>query len=502
MNLRRRMSRPDHCHSQWHKEWHELRDRLIDSDAGTVAMHTRQDRWRQRCMRRIHRHPVRHRLYRQIYFGFMGVVLFVCLVAACLFWTFRAPGEGSMDAHVIPLMMRVLPADASAAQQTTTLVDIAATTHGSLAVYDNDGRRIATSDDDMPASIDPRNGKAQYASPDRFSNVIQLPDGRRLLMRWGSHSKRVALAWIAGVALLVALGTWPVARRLTRRLERLQQQADAWGEGRLSARMTIDGCDEVAELARRFNQAAERVEALVNSQRAMLAAASHELRSPLARIRMATDLLADARDMAGAEASAHGRPRPDLHEQIARDIAELDALIGDLLLASRLADDSPRLQRDDVDLLGLAAEEASRAGGSASGAAVTVIADPRLLRHLIRNLLDNAHRYGVRDSQSEYLSATPEVEVEHVANAGDEDEVILRVLDRGPGVPEAEREKVFEPFYRLTGSAERGEGAGYGLALVRRIARLHGGDVRCLPREGGGACFELRLPKSGPQGSC
>ena len=74
------------------------------------------------------------------------------------------------------------------------------------------------------------------------------------------------------------------------------------------------------------------------------------------------------------------------------------------------------------------------------------------------------------------------------------EQVILQVCDRGAGIPESERERVFEPFYRLPGSVENGEGSGYGLALVRRIARLHGGDVVCLPREGGGACFETRLP--------
>jgi signal transduction histidine kinase len=481
MSARRKLARLQ----EKHRRWHEMHDAAVGEDA-TDRYLTRHERWRQRCMRRIDRHSVRHRLYRQIYFGFMSVVLCVCLIAASLFWTLRSPGEMGMDAHIVPLMMRILPTNASVDEQTATLMDIASTIHGSIAIYDSGGLRIAASDSEMPDAIN---------HPSRhLANVIQLPDGRRVLMRWDSHVKRVALAWIAAVALLVALGTWPVARRLTRRLERLQQQADAWGEGRLSARMKVDGCDEVAELARRFNQAAERVEALVNSQRAMLAAASHELRSPLARIRMATDLLGEARadtHEAGDAAESPSGPRPDLQAQIARDIAELDALIGDLLLASRLADDSPQMQLDSVDLLALAAEEASRIGASASGEAVTIHGDARLLRHLVRNLLENARRYGYRDLGGAEGNS-PEVEV-----AATPDGAVLRVLDRGPGVPEAERKKVFEPFYRLTGSAERGEGAGYGLALVRRIARLHGGDTVCRERPGGGACFEVHLaPKT------
>ncbi|MDB5799138.1 MAG: Sensor histidine kinase [Rhodocyclales bacterium] len=431
-----------------------------------------------RHRRRGRHHFVRHHLYRQIYFGFMAVVVFVCLIAACVFWTFRVPGETRMDAHIKPLLTRLLPANAGAAEQAATLADIAATVHGSVALYDHDGLRIAASGETMPLTfLQEENGQAH-----RFSNVIVFADGRQLLLRWGAQAKHIALAWIAALALLVALGTWPVARRLTRRLERLQQQADAWGEGHLSTRMVIDGCDEVAELARRFNQAAERVEALVNSQRAMLAAASHELRSPLARIRMATDLLGDV----------HDTSRPDLHAQITRDIAELDALIGELLLASRLAEDSPRLQLASVDLLGLAAEEASRIDASVGGESIIINGDARLLRHLVRNLLDNARRYGSSARPGEPAASSIEVEV-----LGAHDSVLLRVLDRGPGVPAAEREKVFDPFYRLAGSAERGEGAGYGLALVRRIARLHGGEVVCLAREGGGACFEVRLPRTG-----
>ncbi len=427
---------------------------------------------RLRAFRRwhAHHHFVRHPLYRQIFFSVMAVVLLVCCIAALIFSHLEDPDESRLSSHLVPLLTRLLPADESAAMQATTLANLAALAHGSAALYDPHGARIAQSGPALPAQLN----NAGEGSPHRFEHLLPLPDGRRLLLRWGAPRSSIAI-WIAAVALLIALGTWPVARRLTRRLERLQRQADAWGEGKLATRMSIDGRDEVAELAHRFNQAAERIESLVNSQRAMLAAASHELRSPLARIRMAMDLLEES-------ASSAGQGRPDLHQQVAHDIAELDALIGDLLLASRLADDSPRLERVQLDLLGLAAEEAARSGAQVSGEAICVRADQRLLRHLIRNLLDNAVRYAP--------ASTIELEV----GRSSAEQISLRVLDRGPGIPEAERERIFEPFYRLAGSAERGEGSGYGLALVRRIARLHGGDVRCLARPGGGACFELTLP--------
>ena len=107
--------------------------------------------------------------------------------------------------------------------------------------------------------------------------------------------------------------------------------------------------------------------------------------------------------------------------------------------------------------------------------------DARLLRHMLRNLLENYRRHAA--------GAGVELEIKRDAQS-----VAIHVLDRGPGVPEGEREKIFEPFYRPPGTAETGEGVGYGLALVRRIARLHGGDVHCLARAEGGACFEVKLP--------
>jgi signal transduction histidine kinase len=412
------------------------------------------------------RHFVNNRLYRQIYLSFMAVVLVVGLLAAAVGWVAGDRGSRPLDENARALLARLLPADATLPVLEETLSEIASMTHSNIALYAPDGARIVWAGRD-------ESGLPLHLAPARQAEAAMvMPDGRLVIL----DCKRISVLfviWLLVCSLLVALAAWPVARRLTRRIERMQGQADAWGEGRLSARLEIDGCDEVAELAIRFNQAAERVEAMVTSQRAMLAAASHELRSPLARIRVALDLL--------------DGDRPDLHAQVARDIAELDSLIGDLLLASRLADDAPRLQIEPVDLLGLTAEEASRVGAHAGGEALTVAGDLRLLRHLLRNLLDNARRYAP--------GSVAEVELTRL----DEERVRLQVLDRGPGVPEAEREKIFEPFYRLAGRAESGEGAGYGLALVRRIASLHGGEVSCLPREGGGSCFELILPLRQPE---
>jgi signal transduction histidine kinase len=269
--------------------------------------------------------------------------------------------------------------------------------------------------------------------------------------------------------MAVAGGAWPVVRRLTRRLEALKQGVEAFGAGDLQRRVAEEGRDEVAALGASFNQAAVRIEALLRSHQSLLANASHELRSPLARLKMAVAMLEDAPPA----------QRAALRQEIHTDIGELDTLVEEVLLASRL--DAAELERrDPVELLGLAAEEAARVGGSASGAETRVQGDERLLRRALRNLLENARRYG-----------GGEIEASVSASAGGGAEV--RVCDRGPGVPEPFRDRIFEPFFRLPGHAEREGGVGLGLSLVRQIAERHGGRVRCEPREGGGSCFVLEI---------
>ena len=267
----------------------------------------------------------------------------------------------------------------------------------------------------------------------------------------------------------VAAGAYPVVRAITRRLEALKQGVERFGAGALDQRVVVTGRDEVAAVARSFNDAAARVETLVRSHKTLLANASHELRSPLARLKMAVAMLPDAPPA----------QKDKLQREIATNIAELDALIDEVLLASRL-DANTALERDKVDLLALAAEEAARVDAAVEGPAVTVGGDERLLRRALRNLLENARRYGGGDIRVSLDRGARGVEV--------------RVLDRGPGVPEAFRERIFEAFFRLPGHAEKAGGVGLGLSLVRQIAQRHGGSVRCEPREGGGSAFVIALP--------
>lgn len=282
--------------------------------------------------------------------------------------------------------------------------------------------------------------------------------------------------WLLGiVSVAVALGVYPIIRRLTQRLEALQRSVQKFGEGDLSVRVPAQGQDEVADLARQFNAAAERVETLVKTHKSLLANASHELRSPLTRIRMGLEL------MGGQQ------PSPAFRQEIERNIAELDQLVDEILLASRLdAREADVGTVEPVDLIGLAAEECARVDAdldvSATPDGLEVQGITKLLRRAVRNLLENARRYSSGEITVTLLRGPHHAEV--------------RVCDRGPGVPPGQRERIFEPFYRLPGASERAGGVGLGLALVRSIAGRHKGTVHCEDREGGGACFVLRFPLS------
>lgn len=334
--------------------------------------------------------------------------------------------------------------------------------------------------------VEMNDGQTLYVQLPRPSRPPGSAPSARRSASWWSISPFGFVGMISLVGLAVALGAYPVVRRLTKRLEGLQKGVERWGQGDLSTRLPVQGRDEVAFLAERFNASAERVQTLLQSHKALLANASHELRSPLARIRMGLELL--GRDPGTASARA----------EIARNIEELDQLIDEILLASRLdmrdAHDAGALgPTEEVDLVGLAAEECARTGADLDvvegSAPVVVQGHARLLRRVLRNLLENARRYGQPAQPA--ADDAPAVRLLIGSRPGWAE---VAVEDRGPGVPRELRERIFEPFYRLPGASEREGGVGLGLSLVKSIAERHGGRIRCEERPGGGARFVLDLP--------
>ena len=275
---------------------------------------------------------------------------------------------------------------------------------------------------------------------------------------------------VVGLALLglaAAIAAYPLVRSTTGRLERLRAEVDGLGRGDVWPRVSVGGSDEVADLAVALNRASERIESLLASQRQLLASVSHGLRSPLARLRLGAELLAADPADVGAR------------EELERNVRELDELIDELLLASRLEIARDERGFDELDLRALVSAEASRVGARVEGEPVPVRGDARLLRRLARDLFENARLHGD--------GANIEARVERLGP----ERARITVSDGGPGVPEAERERIFEPFYRLGAGA--GKEGGVGLFLVRQIARRHGGDVHCEPGPGRGSVFVVEL---------
>jgi signal transduction histidine kinase len=415
------------------------------------------------------------KLYLQLY---LTVVASLVVFAIAAGWLWRVLVELAPPPQTYALASEIAqgalpPANAPREVQQAALEKLSARGQVNIALFAADGTEIAHVGPELPGW---RRSGQRLRSPWHRGRVwtLELPDGRWLAARpprreYRSFAPLGVVLTFGLLALAVAVGAYPVVRRATRRLEHLKTSVDALGAGDLATRVPVEGRDEVAALAASFNRSAERIEGLVGAHKGLLANASHELRSPLARIRMAVEMLG-----AGA--------RPELRAGLERDIAELDALVDEILLASRLDSVAALDAREEVDLLAAAAEECARIDGALDGEPATVRGDPRLLRRMIRNLLENARRYGNGRSIDVTVGVRP--------GGG----AVLRVCDRGPGIPEGERERIFEPFYRLAGAAERSGGVGLGLALVRQIARKHRGDVKCLPRAGGGSCFEVTLP--------
>jgi signal transduction histidine kinase len=235
------------------------------------------------------------RLYLHIYVTFLGIlVLFGVLVSIASLLRPTSPHDLRMLDGVGAVLGEWLPGpDRSLEELQAAVARLGQLFPIDLAVRGADGTLLAAVGDPWPAlsAGKPTGGWMRWRGTGP-TVALALPDGRRVVVRW-RHPHR-AFGWLVALGLLavaIAIGAYPVVRRITRRLERLHTRVEALGAGDLTARVEVEGCDEVASLARSFNQAVDRIERLVQAQRTMLAGASHELRSPLARMRMAIELL-------------------------------------------------------------------------------------------------------------------------------------------------------------------------------------------------------------------
>jgi signal transduction histidine kinase len=287
------------------------------------------------------------RLYLRIYFAVLASLAAFALAAAVL-W--RTVAEPRGDHELLPTIARNVlpPAGESAAEQQAALERLARELPVDLALFAPDGARLAAVGGAMRL---PERAGWQRGSGEPLW-ATQLTDGRWVVARTPGHRRGPAFGVFTLALILVAVGVgaYPVVRRLTQRLERLQRGVEALGAGELTARVKVEGRDEVARLAESFNRAAARIEELVAAHRMLLANASHELRTPLSRIRLGIELM-------------NGKPDSKYAADLKRDIAELDGLIDEILLASRRGIGALQAS-EEVDLLALAAEECARLNAS------------------------------------------------------------------------------------------------------------------------------------------
>ncbi len=293
------------------------------------------------------------------------------------------------------------------------------------------------------------------------------------------------------VGIAVACALWPLAWVATARivwpLRALARVAGDLQGGQLSSREKLpEGPEEVGEVAHALRGMADRVARQLSDQRALMAAVSHELRSPLGRMRVQAELARDAGEGADPSASLY-------FDQLQAEIDGMDRLVGDLLAAARIDFEAVTLRElapADVAARALELAKLPASALSVEGDVEEIRADPTLLARALSLVLDNARRYG-----------------------GGEQEIRLRIRqrvgwlrfeveDRGPGFPEGDAEQAFAPFYRGppgSAQAQKPAGEGLGLALVRQIARAHRGDAGASNRRGGGALVWVELPRQAGQ---
>ena len=295
--------------------------------------------------------------------------------------------------------------------------------------------------------------------------VVFPPESR------GSASVWAWAGWsVFGLTLAIA-GAYLLMLRVSRPLRALAEAAEKIGAGKSPPLLDEKGPTEIRTLSRAFNHMSENLKQLDQDRAFLLAGISHDLRTPLSRLRLGVEMLGNTGDSA-------------LRAGMIHDIEDVDAIINQFLDFAREGGNEPSRPGEDLnEIVSAVCDRYARMGRRVRASLAPLppmTLRPTATQRMLTNLVDNAVRYGFGD-----------VEV-RTERAGDR--AVVRVLDRGPGIPKNEVERVMRPFTRLEASRGGGAGSGLGLAIVERAARLHGGEVRLLPREGGGLEARLELP--------
>ena len=304
---------------------------------------------------------------------------------------------------------------------------------------------------------------------------VRIPDGDTLIFRVAAPMPDPPLPWqlfiqLGVLTLVLGVVLFLVTRGMTRPLSKLALAADAVGQSVRHPPLAEEGVREIRDATRAFNTMQDRLLRYLDSRTNVLAAMSHDLRTPLTRMRLRVEAVAEER----------------LRTRFAADLDEMEALVHGALALFKGLDDDERFERVDVnELLDTLVAEYSEIGAAISlegKALAPVRAKPRALKRCLRNLVDNALKFGQRA----------------MLGVEDGDALVIRVADAGPGIPEEFLERVFEPFYRLESSRNRDTGGtGLGLSIARDVVQAHGGSITLRNNPEGGLIAELRIPRRG-----
>jgi two-component system sensor histidine kinase CpxA len=434
-------------------------------------------------------------LFTKIFLWFIGTAA-LALVAFIIVAAVTTHGEGP---RYLPLgaMLSVQLAESRRAYEfggpealRETLERFRALTEIEGVLTDASGRDLVTGKDRSDlVKLLPRRGPRPL-----FERVFRLPppviarptrDGRYVYFLLIGHRRFVNWFFqpelhIAVLGLLAIL-CYAFARHLTKPVRQLQTAVQRFGQGDLSARVHSRRRDELGQLARTFDQMADRTETLLTAERRLLLDISHELRSPLARLAVAVEL-----------ARSSDNPNREL-DRIQREADRLNALVSELLQVTRAEGDAARLRSEPVPLHELVIEvsddvamEAAQRGCRIERnglPSVTIRGDAELLRRAIENVMRNAARYA------------PTGTAVDVGLTEGSDDVHITIRDRGPGVPPESLDRIFHPFYRVESDRDRQSGGvGLGLAIARRAVELHHGSIAA-SNANPGLRVDLRLPK-------
>ena len=320
----------------------------------------------------------------------------------------------------------------------------------------------------------------------KFSVYAPLPGEQVLRMSdipvFNALPPMLVMTMIVITIAIIVIMSYLLVHRMDSRLQVIARSLNKMAGGDLAERVQLAGKDQIAHLAHRVNSMASQINELVDSQREMMQAISHDLRTPISRIRFRLDILNDLLQHEVVESKT---------EEIKRDVEELEALISEVLTHLKLSR-SATINKQTVCMVPLVRDLSSqislsypaitfKSSNKALDESFEVDADPMLMRRLLQNLLTNAGKHAKQQVKTV---------VERC-----EDKLVVAVHDDGEGIPEQERSKIFEPFYRVDSSRNKQTGGyGLGLAIITKIAQLHDADIHVADSDLGGAVFTLSLP--------